>query len=69
MVEMMKHLFPLSKVYIPKLVDETLKKFKFVVGNFTMQDYYEKRNKESKNTLQRFSINKGNIVDRNMNRL
>ena len=53
---------------MPKIVDETWEKFKFGVGIFTMQGY-ERRNKESKNTLQRFSNNKGNIVVGNMKRL
>ena len=53
---------------MPKIVDETWEKFKFGVGIFTMQGY-ERRNKESENTLRRFSYIKGNIVVGNMKRL
>ena len=60
--------FHCLRFYIPIHVDETWVKFKYGVGIFTMQDY-ERRNKESKNTLKRFSNNKGNIVIGNMKRL
>ena len=60
--------FHCLRFYMPKIVDETWEKFKFGVGIYTMQGY-ERRNKESKNTLQRFSNNKGNIVVGNMKRL
>ena len=46
---------------IPKIVDETWEKHKCGVGVFTMQGH-ERRNKESKNTLKRFSNNKGNVL-------
>mmetsp|Transcript_23466 Transcript_23466/g.34112 ORF Transcript_23466/g.34112 Transcript_23466/m.34112 type:complete len:143 (-) Transcript_23466:41-469(-) len=38
------------------------------LGVFTMQGY-ERRNKESKNTLKRFTNHKGNILVQNMKRL
>ena len=43
------------------IVDETCEKFESGVGKFTMQGH-ERRNKESKNTLKRFSNNKGNVL-------
>ena len=60
--------FHCLRFYIPNIADETWEKFKLGVGIFTMQGY-ERRNKESKNTLRRFNNNKGNIVIGNMKRL
>ena len=53
---------------VPKIVDDTWEKCKCCVGVFTMQGC-ERRNKESKNTLKRFSNNKGNVLIGNMKRL
>ena len=60
--------FHCLRFYIPDIVDKTWEKFKLGIGIYTMQGY-ERRNKESKNTLRRFSNNKGNIVMNNLKRL
>ena len=60
--------FHCLRFYIPNIVDQTWEKHGLGVGIFTMQGY-ERRNKESKNTLRRFNNNKGNIVIGNMKRL
>ena len=53
---------------MPMLALRTLKKHRMGLGIFTMQGY-ERRNKESKNTLRRFGNSKGNIVQTNLKRL
>ena len=54
--------------HIPKIARETWEKHGLGVGVFTMQGF-ERRNKESKNTLRRFTNKKGNILMQNMKRL
>ena len=56
------------RFYLPQIADETLKKHNLGLGVFTMQGF-ERRNKESKNTLRRFSNGIGNIVIGNLKRL
>ena len=56
------------RFYIPYIATETFKLHQCGVGIFTMQGF-ERRNKESKNCLQRFSNNKGNILVNNMKRV
>ena len=56
------------RFYMPKLAKETLEKHKLGLGIFTMQGF-ERRNKESKNTLKRFCNGKGNILSPNLARL
>ena len=53
---------------MPKIAKDTLDKHKLGLGIFTMQDF-ERRNKESKNTLQRFCNGKGDILSPNLKRL
>ena len=60
--------FHCLRFYMLDIVDDAWEKFESGVGIFTMQGY-ERRNKESKNTLRRFSNNKGNIVIGNMKQL
>ena len=60
--------FHCLRFYMLDIVDDTREKFESGVGIFTMQGY-ERRNKESKNTLRRFSNNKDNIVIRNIKQL
>ena len=54
--------------YIPELVKITFDRHGLGIGIFNMQGF-ERRNKESKNTLKRFSNNKGNIILPNLRRL
>ena len=56
------------RYYLPKIAHTTWEKHSVGIGVFTMQGF-ERRNKESKNTLRRFNNNKGNIVVANMKRL
>ena len=56
------------RYYIPDIVSETFKKHALGVGIFTMQGF-ERRNKESKNCLRRFTNGKGNMLVQNMKRL
>ena len=56
------------KNYIPTMARITLERHKLGIGVFNMQGF-ERRNKESKNTLRRFSNMKGNIVMNNVKRL
>ena len=56
------------RYYIPTIVHDTWGKYELGVGIFSMQGF-ERRNKESKNTLKRFTKNKGNILKKNMARL
>ena len=56
------------RFYIPKIAKITYDRHRLGVGTFSMQGF-ERRNKESKNCLKRFSNNKGNIVVPNMKRL
>ena len=56
------------RFYMPKIAEETLEKHNLGLGIFTMQGF-ERRNKESKNTLKRFSNGKGDILSPNLKRL
>ena len=56
------------RFYIPKIVDITYKNHNLGIGIFTMQGF-ERRNKESKNILRRFSNGMGNIAIQNLKRL
>jgi len=53
---------------LPKHAEELFTEHGVGLGVFTMQGY-ERRNKESKNTLKRFTNHKGNILVQNMKRL
>ena len=56
------------RYYMPHIAQETYCKHGIGIGLFTMQGF-EHRNKESKNTLHRFSNHCGNVVVPNMKRL
>ena len=56
------------RFYIPRHAEEIFTEQGVGLGVFTMQGY-ERRNKESKNTLKRFTNNKGNVLIQNMKRL
>ena len=56
------------RYYIPDITRLTYERHSLGVGIFNMQGF-ERRNKESKNCMKRFSNNKGNIVLNNMKRL
>ena len=53
---------------MPIIAKDTLKKHNLGLGIYTMQGF-ERRNKESKNTLKRFSNGKGDILSPNLKRL
>lgn len=54
--------------YVPQIAKKTHDTYGVGMGVYTMQGY-ERRNKESKNTLRRFNNNRGNIVVPNLKRL
>ena len=56
------------RFYLPKIAKETLCKHSLGLGIYTMQGF-EHRNKESKNTLSRFSNGMNNIAINNLRRL
>ena len=56
------------RFYLLKIAEETFRDHNLGLGVFTMQGF-ERRNKESKNTLKRFTNNRGNIVVSNLKRL
>ena len=56
------------RYYIPRIALETYESHKCGIGIFNMQGF-ERRNKESKNCLKRFSNNSGNVVINNMARI
>ena len=56
------------RLSLPKLARTTLDKDGYGLGIFTMQGY-ERRNKESKNTLRCFCNGKGDILKNNVHRL
>ena len=62
--------FDLHKLrfYLPNIAKDTLRKHSFELGIYTMQGF-EHRNKESKNTLNRFSNGINNIAINNLRRL
>lgn len=53
------------RYYIPRISHKTFLEHNLGVGVYTMQGY-ERRNKESKNTLKRFNNKKGNLVVPNL---
>lgn len=56
------------RLYMPMISQQTLSEHKMGLGVFTMQGF-ERRNKESKNTVKRFANFKGNMVESNLKRL
>ena len=56
------------RYYIVDIAKITYEKHQLGVGIFSMQGF-ERRNKESKNTMKRFCNNKGNVLMNNMKRL
>ena len=56
------------RFYTPAIAKITFDRHGLGIGIFNMQGF-ERRNKESKNTLKRFSNNKGNIILPNLRRL
>ena len=56
------------RFYLPSIVEITFERHQLGVGIFNMQGF-ERRNKESKNCMKRFSNNKGNAVVNNIKRL
>ena len=56
------------RFYLPQIAEQTFEKFGLGLGIFTMQGF-ERRNKESKNTLSRFSNGNGNTLIANLKRL
>ena len=54
--------------YLPQIAKKTLEDYQLGLGIWTMQGF-ERRNKESKHTLKRFSNNKGNVLLANLRRL
>ena len=56
------------RFYLPNIAKETLRKHSLGLGIYTMQGF-EHRNKESKNTLNRFSNGINNIAINNLRRL
>ena len=56
------------RYYIAHFSRDTWKVHKCGIGVFTMQGY-ERRNKESKNIMRKFSNNKNNILDQILKRL
>ena len=60
--------FHVLRFYLPRIAKQTLEENGMGLEIFTMQGF-ERRNKESKNTLRRFSNNKGNVLTPNLKRL
>ena len=56
------------RFYVPKLSKITFDRHGTGIGVFNMQGF-ERRNKESKNCMKRFSNNKGNMITNNLKRL
>ena len=56
------------RFYFPKRMKKLYDEYKVGLGICTMQGF-ERRNKESKNTMKRFSNGKGNMLKNNMKRL
>ena len=56
------------RYYLPKMTKETFKEHNLGMGVFTMQSF-ERRNKQSNNTLKRFRNNRRNTVVTNLKRL
>ena len=64
----MKNFIHVLRLYFSRIADENLEKYNIGLGIFTMQGF-EKRNKESKNVLWRFSNGNDNIIVRNIKQL
>ena len=56
------------RFYFPQIMKKLYKEFGVGIGVCTMQGF-ERRNKESKNTMKRFYNGKGNIIMTNLKRL
>jgi hypothetical protein len=56
------------RFYIPRIVKQTFDRHGTGIGVFTMQGF-ERRNKESKNCMKRFSNNRGNMMVNNIKRV
>ena len=56
------------RFYLPQIAKKTMEDHGIGLGIFSMQGF-ERRNKESKNTLRRFSNRKGNVLLNNLRRL
>ena len=56
------------RFYLPQIAKKTMEDHGVGLGIFSMQGF-ERRNKESKNTLRRFSNRKGNVLLNNLRRL
>ena len=56
------------RFYLPVIAEYMRDKYRLGLGVYSMQGF-ERRNKESKNTLRRFTNKKGNVVQQNMYRL
>ena len=56
------------RFYMPRIAKDTLEKHNLGLGIYTMQGF-ERRNKESKNTLKRFCNGKGDFLSPNLKRL
>ena len=56
------------RYYLPVIARSTFHDYKVWIGIFTIQGF-ERRNKESKNTLRRFSNGKRNVLNNNLSRL
>jgi hypothetical protein len=60
--------FHVLRFYMPRIVKQTFERHGTGIGVFTMQGF-ERRNKESKNCMKRFSNNRGNRMVNNMKRV
>ena len=56
------------RYYLPVIARSTFQDYKLGLGIYTMQGF-ERRNKESKNTLRRFTNGKGDVLRNNVSRL
>ena len=56
------------RYYLPVIARLTFQDYKLGLGIYTMQGF-ERRNKESKNTLRRFTNGKGDVLRNNVSRL
>lgn len=56
------------RYYMPKIAEDTYNEHKVCVGIFNMQGF-ERRNKDSKNCMKRFSNNKEHVVVNNLKRV
>jgi hypothetical protein len=60
--------FHVLRFYIPRILKQTFERHGTGIGIFTIQGF-ERRNKESKNCMKRFSNNRGNQMVNNMKRV